>query len=207
MSRFGTAGNHLLRRMLAGIGRLPKPAEERTDMARQAARILGAICALFLLFTGPAALAVPIEVSFYADDGSAYGEFAFEQRPTDQTASPLTSGHLRIGDRTFDASELFYEYYPIADSLSVRIRGDETSGLDAGDFINLSFGNPDGSSLELPTRGNLSYNFDGVFASKTGTVTAVPEPLSAGLFGLGAAALAWRRRRRGGGTEQERLAA
>lgn len=176
-------------------------------MARHAARIVGAVSALLLLLAAPAALAVPIEVSFYADDGSAYGQFAFEQVPTFQTTRPLADGHLRIGDRTFDASELFYEYYPIADSLSVRIRGDESSGLDAGDFINLSFGNPDGSSLELPTRGTLSYDFDGIQNSKVGTVTAVPEPLAAGLFGLGAAALAWRRRRRGGGTEQERRAA
>jgi hypothetical protein len=31
---------------------------------------------------------------------------------------------------------------------------------------------------------------------RLGTVTAVPEPLTAGFFGLGAAGLAWGRRRR-----------
>lgn len=125
------------------------------------ASIFKGLAALFLLLTAPAALAVPIEVRFYAEDGSAYGEFEFKQRPTFQITAALTSGRLWIDDRLFEAPQLFYEYYPIADSLAVRIRGDETSGLDAGEFLNLAFGNPDGSSLELPVRASLLTQFGG----------------------------------------------
>ena len=163
-------------------------------MTRQAARLWGAFAAL-LLWLGSPAWAVPIEVVFTANDGSASGQFAFERRQAHQNPGTLTSGQLQIGTRSFDSSQLFYEYYGISDSLAVFIRGNETTGLPPGDFINLTFGNPDDSVLVLPTRASLSYKFDGVFDSRMGTVTAVPEPLAAGLFGLGAAGLAWRRRR------------
>jgi hypothetical protein len=161
-------------------------------MIRKAARLLAS---LFLLLAAPAALAVPIEVVFTANDGSASGQFAFEPRQAHNNPGALTSGRLQIGDRVFEAPVLFYEYYPIADSLAVMILANESSGLPPGDFINLTFSNPDGPVLELPTRASLAYNFGGVYDSRMGTVTAVPEPLMAGLFGLGAAGLAWRRRR------------
>ena len=65
------------------------------------------------------------------------------------------------------------------------IIGDESTGFDAGDFLGLRFGNPDGPTLELPTRGSLWYRFGGVDGSKMVNVTPVPEPLAAGLFGAG----------------------
>jgi hypothetical protein len=154
------------------------------------------LAGLFLLFAAPAAMAVPIEVVFTSNDASASGEFAFERTNSPERDLTLTSGRIVIGDRVIGSSDLRYDFSPILDSLNIRIFGNETTGLGSGDFINLTFGNPDGSSLLLPTRGSLSYNFDGVYDSRMGTVTAVPEPLSAGLFGVGAAGLAWRRRRR-----------
>lgn len=163
-------------------------------MIRQAAQTFAGFAALFLLLGSPAA-AVPIEVSFYAEDGSAYGEFAFERRPTYNTPAKLSGGELRIGDRIITAEQMFYEYYPILDSLAVWILADETSGLDAGDFVTLRFGNLDGADLILPTRGQLGYSFGGVRDGVNGTVTAVPEPLSVTLFGAAAGALVWRRRR------------
>jgi hypothetical protein len=152
---------------------------------------------LLLIMGSEAALAVPIEVAYRSDDGSAFGTFAFEPREAQDNPGALTSGQFTIGDREFQGSQLFYEYFPIADSLSVRIAADATTGLATGDFLSLRFGNPDGASLNLPTRGSLSYSFGGAGGSLQGDVTAVPEPLAAGLFGLGAGALAWRRRRRG----------
>ena len=161
-------------------------------MIRQAAR---ALAALFLLLASPA-IAVPIEVVFTANDGSAFGQFAFERRPIEDNPGRLSSGRLQIGEQVFESSQLLYEYFGIADSLQVFIRGNETTGLPPGDYLNLSFGNPDDSILNLPTRGSLGYSLSGVVGSRNGMVTAVPEPFAAGLFGLGAAGLAWRRRRR-----------
>ena len=165
-------------------------------MERRALRIWRVLAALLCLLAGQAALAVPIEVEFHASDGSATGRFAFEPRQVQDNPATLAGGWIEVGGRLIEGTRLFYEYYPIADSLTVRIAGDETSGLDAGDFLNLTFGNPDGSSLLLPTRGFLSYTLGGVSGSATGTVSAVPEPMAAGLFGGAVAALAWRRRRR-----------
>lgn len=162
-------------------------------MIHAAARITAA---LFLFLAAAPALAVPIEVVFLANDGSAYGQFTFERRAAPDNRGSLTGGHLQIGTRIFDSTQLYYEYYQIEDSLGVYIRGDSTTGLPLGDFINLQFGNADAAWLDLPTRGLLGYNFGGVFESRTGSVTAVPEPLAAGLFAVGTAALAWRRRRR-----------
>jgi PEP-CTERM motif len=162
-------------------------------MIRHAART---VTILFVLIAARPALAVPTEVAYTADDGSAFGQFAFEPVPVDQNPGRLTSGRLQIGEHSFDHSQLFYEYYGIADSLQVHIRGNELTGLPRGDYLNLQFGNPDGSALSLPTRGVLNYNLGGVDESKTGMVTDVPEPTAAGLFGLGAVGLAWRRRRR-----------
>jgi hypothetical protein len=152
---------------------------------------------LFLLFAGAAARAVPIEVAFGTPNGSASGSFAFEPI-FDPGANPgaLSSGRLDIGGQIFEAPVLFYEYYGIGDSLQVAIRANEGSGLSPGDFINLTFGNPDGSSLVLPTQANLFYSFGGTQTNLTGTVRPVPEPLSAALFGAGAGLLLLRRRRR-----------
>ena len=165
-------------------------------MPHRAKPILRRLAALFLLFTAQAALAVPIEIGFRADDGSAYGELAFNPPPGVIRRGSLTSGLIEVDGRVFVGSQLYYEFYPIADSLGVFIKGDESTGFDAGDFLRLRFGNPDGSTLELPTRGSLWYSFGGVEGSKMVRVTPAPEPLAAGLFGAGAAALAWRRRRR-----------
>jgi hypothetical protein len=156
---------------------------------------LAALTGLFLLAAAQPALAGPIEVSFRSNDGSASGSFAFEPLQPQDNPGKLTSGRLELDGRTFEGPQLFYEYYGIADSLGVRIAADETTGLGAGDFLSLRFGNLDSHTLDLPTRGSLSYSFDGVAGSKMGEVTAVPEPLPAALFGFGAAALAWRRRR------------
>lgn len=164
-------------------------------MATYLKRFLAALIGLFLLATAQPALAGPIEVVFRTADGTASGFFAFAPRQARDNPGTLASGRIEIDGRVFEGSQLFYEYHPIADSLAVRIAADETTGLAVGDFLNLSFGNPDGPTLELPTRANLLYTFGGVQASKMGEITAVPEPLAAGLFGLGVAGVAWRRRR------------
>ena len=165
-------------------------------MQRRAFGLRALFAAFLCLLAVQPASAAPIEVSFLASDGSAYGQFAFERRQPQDNPGTLTGGFIEIRGELIDSSRLFYEYYGIADSLNIRIAGNEGSGLDSGDFLNLTFGNPDGSSLELPTFGSLSYRLGNISGSTTGTVTAVPEPVSAGLFAAGVGALAWRRRRR-----------
>ena len=165
-------------------------------MARRLMRIWTLLAAFVCLTAAPAAVAVPIEVAFGATDGSAYGQLAFERRQPQDNPGTLSGGWIEIAGRLIDATQLFYEYYAIADSLGIRIAGDATSGLDAGDFLHLTFGNPDGSSLDLPTRGFLSYRLGDASGSTQVIVTPVPEPLAGALFAAGVAALAWRRRRR-----------
>jgi hypothetical protein len=169
-------------------------------MARQAARIWGALAGLFLLLGSPAA-AVPIEVSFSLD-GVAYGQFAFEGTNLPQRDLRLTSGSIAIGDRVIGSANLLYDYSPIQDSLNIRIFGNETTGLNAGESFGLTFGNDGAGWLELPTYGSMGYQADGISVGGWGTVTAVPEPLSVSLFGAAAGALVWRRRRRAVGDTQ-----
>jgi hypothetical protein len=165
-------------------------------MKRRALSLWSFLAAFLCLLAVQPASAAPIEVSFLASDGSAYGQFAFERRDPRDNPGELSGGFIEIRGQVIDSSRLFYEYYGISDSLNIRIAGNEGSGLDAGDFLNLRFGNPDGSTLELPTWGNLSYSLGGVSGSTIGRVSAVPEPVSAGLFAGAVGALAWRRRRR-----------
>jgi len=156
--------------------------------------MFGALAGLFLLLGGPAT-AGPIDVIFRSHDGTAYAELSFNN-PYTIYKGPLTSGRFEFDGRVIDSSLLWFEYYPIADSLQILVRGDETSGLDAGDNLIFRFGNPDDAHLAFPTYGSLGTTFGGVDKGRLGIVTPVPEPLSAGLFGVAAGALVWRRRRR-----------
>jgi hypothetical protein len=157
--------------------------------------MFGALAGLFLLLAAPAA-AGPIDVIFRSNDGTAYAELSFNNRSAIYQG-PLDSGRFEFDGRVIDSSLLWFEYYQIADSLQIIIRGDETSGLAAGDNLHFRFGNPDEGYLVFPTYGSLSTTFGGVDKGRLGIVTPVPEPLSAGLFGVAAGALVWRRRRRG----------
>jgi hypothetical protein len=159
------------------------------------ASIFKAFTALFILLAGSPALAGPIEISFYSRDGTAYGEFAFESTNLPQRDLRLTSGSIAIGDRVIASANLLYDYSPIQDSLNIRIFGNETTGLLAGESFGLTFGNDGAPWLELPTYGSFGYSLDGAKGGGWGTVTPVPEPLSVTLFGAAAGVLVWRRRR------------
>lgn len=155
---------------------------------------LAAAAAGFALAAAPAH-AGPIEFNFLSEDGSTYGEFAFDRTSAHgPQTGPLDQGALYISGRTFDEA-LRYEYSRNHDSLGIRIFANETTGLAAGEQLNLNFSGDDWGELSFPHHAFFSFDSGDTSIRQRGTVT-VPEPLSVLLFGAGAAALGVARRRR-----------